>query len=944
MLAEPIRRVLQELGYTTPTEPQEKAVQPILDGKNVLLIAPTGSGKTEAALLPILHNLLQSTLRQGISILYITPLRALNRDMLKRLLLWAARLNITVEVRHGDTPQPQRRRQSVKPPNLLITTPETLQAILPAERMRSHLKGVRWVVVDEVHELAQDKRGAQLTIALERLREITNSEFQRVGVSATVGTPDIVAGFLGGVGRDVEIIHVPVPREYKYQVEHPYPAEEDHEAAQALYTSPEAAARIMRVKELVDTHTSTLVFVNSRQHAEMLGLRLTMLDPRIGVHHGSLSREERHRVEDEFKQGKLPSIVCTSTLELGIDIGTVDLVVQYMSPRQVAPLIQRVGRSGHRVGLTSEGVIITTFTEDTLESIAAVGRAREERLEAVKVHEDALDVLGHQITGLVMDSDKVRRKDAYTVIKRAYLYRNLGVEAFDRVIDYLERLGLVGVEGDYLVRRRRTRPYYYENLSMIPDERRYPVVDLTTDRRVGTLGDEFMSTKAKVGLNFIIRGLVWRIMEIAEDGTVYVTPVEDPTAAIPGWDGEIIPVPFELAQEMGGMRRKIAEMVRTIGKAEAVEVLVKELPTERYAIRRVLEEIEEQIKMGAPIPTDRLILLEGYDRFLIFHGCFGEQVNRTLGYIFDYALSQKGMVRNWWADGYRILIELSVNVAESDFDGLARTLASITPKQAEEAFDDYVKARFPFSYYMKFVAQRFGALERGIFLGDEELSELPIRFSNTPVYEETLREALLEKVDLQHTAEVLNRIREGSLKVETRLSLDRPTPIAYHILNKYAEVPEMMAPETTRKDAVDRMKNAILASIVELTCLNCGEWEGESRVKDLAEKPLCPRCGQGLLAVFRRPNPYARTIIKKRLRGDLLSEDEHRILIEARRSADLVLSYGKRAIMALLVHGVGPQTASRILAKMHYTDEDLYRDLIEAKIRYIQTRQYWDEK
>ncbi|MFQ6076314.1 MAG: DEAD/DEAH box helicase, partial [Candidatus Bathyarchaeia archaeon] len=455
LLAEPIQRVLHELGFASPTEPQSMAIRPILGGENVLLIAPTGSGKTEAALLPVFHNLLRDRPERGISVLYITPLRALNRDMLRRLMLWAARLGITVEVRHGDTPQRERRRQAVKPPDLLITTPETLQAILPGKRMRNHLRAVRWVVVDEIHELAQDKRGAQLTIALERLGEITDAEFQRIGVSATVGTPERVAGFLGGAGRDVRVVQVPVPKDYRYHVERPSPTEEDYEVAQTLYTSPEAAARIMRMKELMNHHTSTLLFVNSRQNAEMLGLRFTMLDPRVGVHHGSLSREERHRVEDEFKEGKLSGIICTSTLELGIDVGSVDLVVQYLSPRQVTPLIQRVGRSGHRVGRTSEGIIITAFPTDSLESIAAIERAGSGRLEPVRVHENALDVLAHQVSGLVMDHARIKDDAAYEIVRRAYPYRDLPRDAFQDVVEYLERLGEVGVEGGYLTRRRR---------------------------------------------------------------------------------------------------------------------------------------------------------------------------------------------------------------------------------------------------------------------------------------------------------------------------------------------------------------------------------------------------------------------------------------------------------------------------------------------------------
>ena len=350
LLAKPVRNVLDELGFAEPTLPQVLAVPPILAGENVLLVAPTGSGKTEAVLLPIFSMLIQGEKQKGIAVVYVTPLRALNRDLLKRLSFWADRLGITIEVRHGDTEVKMRRRQALSPPQMLVTTPETMQAILPGELMRRNLSSVRWVIVDEVHELASSKRGTQLAVGLERLFEIVGREFQRIGLSATVGNPEEVAKFISGTKRSIRVIQASLAKGYKYRVENPEPVDADYDLAAKLNTAPEAAARIRRILELVDSHRSTLVFVNSRQNAEMLGYKFTQLGRSdIAVHHGSLSKEERVLIEDEFKAGKLKAIICTSTLELGIDIGNVDLVVQYLSPRQVSSLIQRVGRSGPRL-------------------------------------------------------------------------------------------------------------------------------------------------------------------------------------------------------------------------------------------------------------------------------------------------------------------------------------------------------------------------------------------------------------------------------------------------------------------------------------------------------------------------------------------------------------------------------------------------------------------
>ncbi|MEM2885190.1 MAG: DEAD/DEAH box helicase, partial [Thermoproteota archaeon] len=441
LLSEPIRSGLKELGLDSPTGIQTEAFAPILEGQNVLLIAPTGTGKTEAAVLPILDTLLRLGRRAGISLLYITPLRALDRDMLRRLRFWADRLGLSMDVRHGDTTPAQRRRQSSCPPDVLITTPETLQAMLPSKSMRRHLRSVRWVIVDEVHNLAESKRGTQLAVALERLREIAETDFQRIGLSATIGSPQAVADFLGGAGREVLVLQASTPKEYEYGVVWPSPGDEARAASEQLYTSPEAAARILLMKEMVDAHRSTLIFVNSRQHAEMLGLRFNMLGKGIAVHHGSLSKEERQRVEEEFKSGSLKAIVCTSTLELGIDVGSVDCVLQYLSPRQVASLIQRVGRSGHRVGGKSFGTIVCASTDDFVESLAAVKAAKDGFMEPIRMHENALDVLAHQCAGLVMDFGKIGIDDIMKILRRAHPYRNLPAEELNSVLEYMRSLG-----------------------------------------------------------------------------------------------------------------------------------------------------------------------------------------------------------------------------------------------------------------------------------------------------------------------------------------------------------------------------------------------------------------------------------------------------------------------------------------------------------------------
>jgi ATP-dependent Lhr-like helicase len=939
LLSQPIRAVMKQIGIEKLLETQEKAIPPIMMGKNVLLIAPTGSGKTEAALLPVLSKLTAIEDRRGISLLYITPLRALNRDMMKRIMKLCVSLGLSVDVRHGDTSSSMRRKQALKPPDILITTPETLQAILPGRRMQKNLKDVKWVIIDEIHEIAESKRGVQLAVALERLKEITGRDFQRIGLSATVGTPEKVGKLLAGSRGAVKIIRVSASKEYRYWIEWPQPDEEDFDLSAILYTSPEAAARIRTIKDLCDASTSTLIFVNSRQIAEMLALRLSFLDPKIGIHHGSLSKEERVNIEDSFKKGLTKAIVCTSTLELGIDIGTADLVIQYLSPRQVGPFIQRVGRSGHRLGLTSEGVILTAFVDDALESIAVVNRARSEKVEPTRIHEGALDVLAHQLVGLSLDHGSISISKAVEILSRAYPFRRLGEEELRRVAGFLSKLSLIRLEGDSITHTRKARKYYFSNLSMIPDERRYPVVDLTSNRTIGIVGEEFVMLRARIGLHFICRGMVWNIEQISDEG-VYVTPVEDPRAALPGWDGEILPIPYELAREVGRLRRKISEKLRRGENEQAVSWLCREFQIDSNAARKIVGEIGEHMEMGAPVPSDNLILVEGFDRYLIVNCCLGELANRTLGYVIDQRLSRDGLIRNWWADGYRILIELPVEVSESNLKHLVEKVLPRGPEEVERDFHARIRERFPFGYYMKFIAERFGAIERGLSLGEEKLLDLYSRFKQTPIYDETIREVLQEKADVETVKKVVSAIRSGKIRVETRISSEKPTPISYHILNKYAEIPEMIAPEQVQADTVERMRNAIMHTNVEFICMECGRKQEPIPIRDLPQKPSCS-CGSTLLAVLPGYRGYLVRIVNKRLNGEKLSEDESRLLADLRRTADVIHSYGRRGVIALSVYGIGPQTALRILSKMHYSEDELLRDLLEAKLQYIRTKPYW---
>jgi len=943
LLSSKIQNALAEAGIVRITAPQSAAIPQILSGKNVLLIAPTGSGKTEAVLLPILDLLMKIPERRGISIIYVTPLRALNRDLLNRLKIWSSKLGFSVEVRHGDTPTKERRKQAIKPPDLLVTTPETLQAILPGKRMRTHLRHVRWVVIDEVHQLAGDRRGVQLAVALERLRKVTEREFQRIGLSATVGNPNEISFFIAGY-RNIQIIQVSPPKEAEYFVEYPHPTDEDNIVAQQLLTAPEAAARLNRIWELIEAHDSTLIFVNSRTNAEMIGSNFHRLKRNVGVHHGSLPKDERVRVEDAFKTGRVKALVCTSTLELGIDIGNVDLTIQYMSPRQASSLIQRVGRSGHRLDRTSKGTIVAVSTDDVLESVATVLNAQEKRLEPVKIHKNALDVLAHQIAGVLLDvDDPVKPTETFSLITKAFPYRELTRNDFDNVLTFLDKLRYINFDGKLLTRSSRTRQYYFENLSMIPDERRYQVIDVSTQQSVGILGEEFMILKARKGVRFIIKGKVWEIRQITDDAKVYVIPVEDPTAAIPGWDGELLPLPPVVAQRVGSLRSELDQSLIQPDSTITINQIRKAWPIERYAVRKIMEEIAEQKAMGAPIATDQRIVVEAFDRYLIIHSCFGDAVNNTLGEICEELLSRRGLVRNWWNDGYRILLELTSHTDDTSVEEIKEAIFGIDEGTLEGVLKGILHRHFPFGYYMKFIAERFGALKRGLTYSGDSLRELALRFRMTPIYDETIREALLLHVDYPRVREIYRSVREGSIELLIFKATDHPTPFAYHLLNKHIDIPELIAPETVERDTINRLKYSLDNMSVDLICFECGKTDYNLTVKDLPPKPLCESCKSGLLAVSTWYTDFVKQILQRKLNEETLNENERTILAKSRRSADLVLSYGRRAVIAQCVYGIGPQTASRILARMHDHERDFYKDLLESKLHFITTRQFWDK-
>lgn len=948
LLVKPVRRLIEQRGFSKPTEPQEKAIPKILEGKNVLLISPTATGKTEAAFLPVLSMLLQEPQKLGIKVLYITPLRALNRDMLERLQWWCNNLDIKLAVRHGDTETKERTRQARSPPKILITTPETLQAILPGWIMRQHLQQVRWVIIDEVHEMADSKRGSQLSLALERLRWMIGKDFQIIGLSATIGSPEKVAQFLVGNGRSVEIVEVPVARMMRLKIVFPKPGGEDFRLAEKLYTHPEVAARLRIIRDYIGKHKSVLLFTNTRAISEVLASRFKVwdMDFPVSIHHGSLAKPSRIAAERGLKNGELKGLVCTSSLELGIDVGRIDLVIQYMSPRQVTRLIQRVGRSGHRIGRIAEGLIVTMDSDDTLEALAIARKALKEDLEPVEIPPKPYDALTHQIAGLLLKNRRLEFEEILEIFRNAYPYKDLTIEDIEKILLYMHqrfpRLAWASFEDKVVLKPRRTKAlyeYYFGNLSMIPDEKRFLVVDESSDSAVGVLDEAFMAEYGKPGVKFIIRGSPWRILHVSEE-KVHVKPVDDPTGAIPSWIGEEIPVPFEVAQEVGAIRGFIEEqMLKGVPPQEIAAKLSEQYPSDRDTILQALTETVEQVRSNIPVPTDKRILIEDWEEFVIIHTNFGSLTNRALAQLIGQLLSEKiGYSVIVQHDPYRIFIQ-TMGAANSE---QVRTLLDEMKAMPDQTVRDTltratVKTGL-FKRRMIHVARRFGALKKWADFSNVSLQRLIQSFEGTPIYEEALKEVFTKDLDLEKLIYVLRKIREGKIEIQKVETGGNATPVARVGIERVSMKTDLIPPERMRAVLIESTKARLLNETCTFLCTNCWNYVEMIRTKELPDNPKCPRCGSKALGMLKVEEEKALPLIEKK--GGKLTKSEEKLKKQALKTAKLIEKYGKSAAVALCARRVQPLDIKEVLEEESKLNDRFYELVLEAERKALSKR-FW---
>ncbi len=818
--------------FESLTPPQSYGIVPIFEGKNVLISSPTGTGKTLTAFISIISRLFdlaeRGELEDRVYCVYVSPLRALNNDIYRNLEGPLREIRELAEeggrdlpeirhvVRTGDTPQHERQKMLRKPPHILITTPESLAIVLNAPKFRLKLAGVEYVIVDEIHSLAESKRGVHLTLSLERLVELAGKPFSRIGLSATINPLEEVAKFLVGYedGRPRPCVVVDTRYVKRKNIRVLCPVSD------LIHTPTQVVSQKMYelLADLIRRHRTTLVFTNTRSGTERVVFHLKQVLPGAGVqdlgeedvvaaHHGSLSRYVRHAVEEKLKRGRLRAVVSSTSLELGIDIGYIDLVVQLGSPKSVTRCLQRIGRSGHKLHEVSKGRLICVDRDDLVECAVMVREAYKGRLDRVRIPKNALDVLAQHIVGMAIER-KWRVDEAYEVVTRSYCYKDLSKEDFVRLLRYLsgryselehyrvygkiwfdEQEGVFGRRGKY------ARVIYALNVGTIPDEVSVKVLT-TSGRYVGNIEEDFLE-RLMPGDRFVLGGRVYEFVW-SRGLKAIVRPAFDMKPTVPSWFSEMLPLSFDLALKIGEFRRRMFEWIEEGRRREDVlRYLRREYRVDENAASAIYEYFLEEYLFLRSLgincyPSDRVLLVEHYIDDVgrvhqVFHTLYGRRVNDALSRALGYLASRKtgrnvgiAVHDNGFALVYPRDVEPVVSITDLRSSDLRRVLAKAIART------EMFKMRF------RHVAARGLMILRNykgheISVNKQQLSantllEVVEELDEFPLLKETYREIMEDVMDVENAERVLSWIEEGKVKVVELPPLDVPSPFAHNIV------------------------------------------------------------------------------------------------------------------------------------------------------------------
>ena len=819
--------------FQAPTEAQARGWPEIVAGRDTLISAPTGSGKTLAAFLVAIDRLLrraeEGPLEDAVEVVYVSPLKALSNDIQRNLEeplaeiaqvareLGSTAAEIRTVVRTGDTTPSQRQEIVRRPPHILITTPESLYLMLTAERSREVLRRVKTVIVDEIHALIRDKRGSHLALSLARLDHICEERPSRIGLSATVRPIEEAARFLVGSERvrsdgspDCAIVDAGHQRDLDVAIEVP-PTD-----LEAVCSGEQWGDIYDRLAELIRAHHTTLIFVNTRRLAERVAHHLSerLGEEHVASHHGSLSKERRLGLERRLKAGEMKALVATASLELGIDIGTVDLVCQLESPRSITTFLQRVGRSGHALGLTPKGRLFPTTRDELIECAALVGAVRSGRLDCVHPPDAPLDILAQQIVAECA-CESWREDELYDLVRKAAPYAALSRRDFDEVVEMLSEGGALGTGRalTYLHRdringvlrgRRGARQTAIECGGAIPDVADYRVLAEPEGIVVGTLDEDF-SIESMAGDIILLGTTSWRIRRI-EPGIVRVEDAHGAPPTIPFWLGEAPARTFELSQEVSELRRQLAERLERDEDATGWLAGESGLPAE--AAEQLVRYVRAEQQAIGLVPTDRDVVFERFfdesgGMQLVVHAPFGGRINRGWGLAlrknfcrtFDFELQAA-------ASDDAILLSMGPqhSVPLDDLFAFVRsTKVEETLTQALLAVPMFTtRWRWNATRALAVVRQRYGKrvpppLQRmrsddllaAVFpqqVACQENVSGPIDLPDHPLVRQTVHDCLHEAMDVDGLTDVLKRIERGEIRLHARDTTE-PSPFAHEMLN-----------------------------------------------------------------------------------------------------------------------------------------------------------------
>ena len=826
------------------TPAQKQAIPEIHKGNNILVSSPTGSGKTLTAFLSVINELTtladNGELEDKVYCIYISPLKALDNDIERNLenplreieKIAKKPLNIRKAVRTGDTTQYQRTKMLKNPPHILITTPETLSILLVAPKFREKLSHVKYVIVDEIHSLAENKRGVHLSLSLERLQALIGG-FTRIGLSATVSPLEEVAKFLVGyeygVERDCLLVDINYLKELDIEVISPVDdivIADDEDTRMATYAL---------IDDLVMEHKTTLIFTNTRSATERYVYNLKKLygehfnNTNIMAHHSSLSKESRLKTEEKLKKGELKAVVSSTSLELGIDIGYIDLVILINSPKSVSRALQRIGRSGHKLHEKSKGRIIVTDRDELVECSVLLKNAKEGKIDNIKIPKDCLDVLSQHIYGMSIENPW-DIDYAYDIIRKSYCYKDLEKDDYEDVLSYLageyveleERYVYAKIWIDYKEntfgkRGKLARMLYSTNIGTIPDHS--AVLVKCDGETIGKVEEDFME-KLKKGDSFVLGGRTYKF-NYGKGMTINVSPASGPPT-IPSWYSEQLPLAFDLAVDIQRFRY-ILESKFQYGrsKEEIMEFLHEYLYVDEFAANSIYEYFNEQF-LYAQIPHKQKLLVEYYTgfggrKFVVFHSLFGRKTNDAIARAVAYVASDRNK-RN-------ITISITDNGFYLSSDGkmgALEALKRLTPNNFENILirsldkTETLASRFRHCAGRSLMTlRRYKGHEKSVgrqqVRGKILLKYIQEMDNNFPILKESRREATEDYMDIKNAKRVISWIHSGEMEIRT-INRIIPSPFAFNLVSQgYLEVLK----QNDKSEFTKRMHRAVIEKIKE---------------------------------------------------------------------------------------------------------------------------------